>query len=219
MRFTENAKVLAADGDKVGEVERVVIDPKTHQVTHIVVRKGLLFKEDKAVPVDLVASATEDTVALRPDAGDLETLPPFEEEHYVIVDERELARYGVDGPSYPSPVIWYPPFGAAPPYVVKSGIGQADPVVATTQRNVPEGTVALEEGADVISADDEHVGDVEQVLTDPLADRVTHFVITEGLLLKERKLIPSQWVSTMTEDKVKLAVGSEFLERLPEYNV
>jgi hypothetical protein len=186
-----------------------------------VVRKGFLFTEDKVVPVDLVGSATEGTVTLRPDAGDLEILPDFEEEHLVVVDERELARYGPEGRSYPAPVYSYPPFSAAPPVAIKSGdgSGHTEPVVTTTERNVPEGTVALEEGAEVFSADDEHVGDVEQVLTDPQADRVTHFVITEGLLLKERKLIPSQWVSTMAEDRVKLAVGSDLLKSLPEYDV
>jgi uncharacterized protein YrrD len=221
MRFTENAAVLAANGDKVGEVERVVVYPRTRQVTHLVVRKGFLFKEDKVVPVDLVASAIEDAVTLRPDAGDLEVLPDFEEEHLVIVDERELARYGREGRSFPAPVYSYPPFGAAPPVAIKSGdgSGHAEPVVTITERNVPDETVALEEGAKVISADDEHVGDVEQVLTGPQADRVTHFVIADGLLLKERKLIPSQWVSTMAEDRVELAVGSDLLKSLPEYDV
>jgi uncharacterized protein YrrD len=221
MRFTENAAVLAANGDKVGEIERVVIDPKTCQVTHIVVRKGFLFKEDKVVPVDLVASAVEDTVALRPDAGDLQTLPDFEEERLVIVDERELARHGVEGRSYPSPGYWYPPFGAAPMRALKAGgsSGQTKPVRTITERNLPERTIALEEGAEVVTADGEHVGDIEQVLTDPGADRVTHFIIKEGLLLKERKLIPTQWVSRLTEDRVKLAVGSDLLGRLPEYHV
>jgi hypothetical protein len=99
------------------------------------------------------------------------------------------------------------------------GSGQTKPVRTITERNLPERTVALEEGAKVVSADDEHVGDIEQVLTDPQSDRVTHFIIKEGLLLKERKLIPTHWVSRLTEDRVKLAVGSDLLERLPQYPV
>ena len=70
--FKERASVVTADEQQVCRVDRVVIGPKTKEVTHIVVRKGLIFTEDKVVPINLVASATEDRVTLREDAGDLQ---------------------------------------------------------------------------------------------------------------------------------------------------
>jgi uncharacterized protein YrrD len=216
MRFRQNADVVTAQGEKVGEVDRVVLDPHTNAVTHVVVRQGLLFTEDKAVPVDLVASATEERVTLRPDAGDLEALPEFQEKHYVLVDERELSRTETAS-TQPTPVYWYPPlyshtYGVPGPYAVARL-----PLSVQIERNVPEGTVALKEGAEVISADGEHVGDVKEVMTDPEADEVTHFVISQGLLFKDQKLIPYHWVSRLGEKSVHLAVGSEFIERLPAY--
>jgi uncharacterized protein YrrD len=214
MRFSKDANVFTADGEKVGEVERVVINPRINEVTHIVVRQGFLFTEDKVVPVDLIASATDERVALREDAGDLDAVPNFEEEHYIPLDEMEKRR--TETPAYfPSPVYWYPPYYTHPygppgPLLMR-------PVVKETEQNIPEGTVALEEGARVLTADGEHVGDVEQVLTEPQADRVTHFVIAEGLLFKDRKLVPYHWVTWIGEQEVHLAVGSSFLESLPEY--
>jgi uncharacterized protein YrrD len=213
MKFKVDANVLTATGEKIGEVERVVIDPKTKEITHVVVRKGFLFTEDKVVPVDLIAAAMEEDVRLRPDAGDLEALPDYVEEHYILVDERDLGR-----PDVPAPTYWYPPFGAAmvaEPAATRSAEREA--LIQQKEYNIPKGTVAMEEGAKVMAADHEHVGDVEEVLTDPQADRVTHFVITEGLLFKDRKLIPFHWVNQIMPDKVQLAVGSSFLERLPEY--
>ena len=222
MQFRKDANVLTATGDKVGEIERVVMDPRTQEVTHLVVRKGFFFTEDKVVPVNLVASAQGNTVRLREDAGDLETLPDFIEEHFIVVDERELARTGTPATYYPplGPVYWYPPFGNVTiPAPVGETVPTEPPYIVDTERNIPEKTVALKEGAEVISVDDEHVGDVELVLTEPEADRVTHFVISHGLLLKERKLIPYQWVSRIDEERVYLVVGSHLLENLPEYQM
>ena len=76
--------------------------------------------------------------------------------------------------------------------------------------------VALAEGAKVLSEDGEHVGNIETLITDP-NERVTHLVISSGLLMKERKIIPSHWLGSVTEDEVHLSVESRLLERLPEY--
>jgi uncharacterized protein YrrD len=220
VRFKVNANVITTSGDKVGEVERVVLDPKTKEITHVVVRKGFLFTEDKVVPINLVASATEGEVRLREDAGDLEALPKYEKEHYILADERELAhpQTSPQAAHVPAPAYWYPPFGPSTVGEPTEPItAEPEGLIQTKEYNVPEGTVALKEGAEVFSADREHVGDVEQVLTDPQADRVTHFVIAEGLLLKERKLVPYRWVNEITGEGIELAVGSSFLEKLPEY--
>ena len=79
--------------------------------------------------------------------------------------------------------------------------------------------MALEEGAKVISRDGEHVGNVEQVITESQDNRVTHFVISEGFLLKERKLVPAVWVTDVAEDEIHLSVESSLFEHLPEYEV
>lgn len=82
--------------------------------------------------------------------------------------------------------------------------------------NIPDETVAVAAGAKVISADDKCVGNVEQVLTEAQADRATYFVISEGLLLKTRRLVPATWVSTIMDDEVHLTVSAHAVERLPE---
>lgn len=215
MQFKQGTEVFTAKGEEVGHIDRVVMDPQTKEVSHIVVRKGFFFTEDKVVPIDLIAAATEDRVVLREDAGDLQALPPFEETHYIPANEAELRASYPAG--YAPPLYWYPPYGAAMwnPYTYP---GYAElPYRTETERNIPEGTVALKEGAKVISADGEQVGKVEQVLTDAMADRATHLLISNGLLLKEKKLIPTLWISEVGEDEVHLTVGLRFLDQLREY--
>lgn len=216
MQFKEGAKVVTADGERIGSIDRVVLEPDTKEVTHLVVNKGFLFSEDKVVPMSLVGPATEERVTLREDAGDLEELPDFEETHYVPV-ETGLKR-PPEPRSWARPMYLYPPVGTwwssggyaaytQPQYVVR------------TERQIPKGTIALEEGAKVMGSDGEEIGDIERIFTEPQENRATHLLISEGLFLKEKKLIPTRWLSTVLEDEVFLSVGSEFVERLPEYHL
>ena len=64
MEFQANAKVVNPRGDTVGHVDRVVLDPRTKQITHIVVRKGTLFTTDRVLPVAMVADADAERVVL-----------------------------------------------------------------------------------------------------------------------------------------------------------
>ena len=68
--------------------------------------------------------------------------------------------------------------------------------IRRTEKNIPEGMVALAEGAKVLTEDGEQVGNIETLITDPKDERVTHLVISSGLLMKERKIIPSHWLSS-----------------------
>jgi len=86
-----------------------------------------------------------------------------------------------------------------------------------TERHIPINTVALKEGAPVKSRDDHDLGKVEQVITAPGSQQATHLVVTEGMLNKTRKVIPLDWVGSIKEDEVLLAVSAEVVERLPEY--
>lgn len=205
MELRKEAYVFSADGQNVGHLDRVVIDPRLNEVTHIVVRQGVLFHTDKVVPISLVASGLEDRVTLREAARDLQSLPNFEETHYIPVNAEEATRLPL---GQAPPLYWYPPVGI--PY----------PAYHTEKtENIPPGTIALREGANVITTDGHSAGTIEQVLTDPLADRVTHFLISQGLLFPEKKLIPLTWVSEVKEQEVRLAVSKRTLEALEHYYV
>lgn len=213
MQFKEGATVYTPDGEKIGNIDRIVIDPDTKEITHLVVEKGFIFTEDKVVPMSVIDTVSSDRVILREKSGDLERFPDFKESHYLSTDggipptvERENRIY---------PIYYYPPLGS----MWKGGPGLfATPMfVKKTEKNIPEGTVAIDEGTDAVSSDGEDIGEIERVFTDPESDRATHLLISEGLLFKEKKVIPTNWIKLMSEDKVHLSVNSDLLERLPEY--
>jgi len=212
MQFKDGVKVYTADGQAVGNIDRVVIDPRTDEVSHVVVRQGVLFTEDKVVPTNLIDTATADEVRLHAEVANLDALPRFEESYYVPSSETPEAN---DRADYARPLYWYPPMGAAwPGYDGNYGYPTA-PYVVYTEKNIPEGTVGLKEGATVTSADGENIGRVERVFTNDEMNRATHLLVAEGWLFKEKKLIPVNWIRSVTEDDISLSVAARVLERLP----
>lgn len=235
MQFQAKANVYAANGEKAGVLTRVVIDPRSREVTHLVIEKGLLFKSDKVVPITMVAEANPERVTLTSDAGEAHTLPDFAEEQYVQVGDKWVAPPVVGGAASPMAagaatapmLLWYPTVVAGNPVTPGThvagefGAGPAVPAgnvqEVEVERNIPEDTVPLKEGAKVVASDGQHVGNVERVFADPQSAEVTHLLISQGVFLKSRKAIPMAWVLDVGETEVRLAVGSELLQGLRSY--
>lgn len=210
MEFKEGTTVYTNDGETVGKVERFVLDPGSRKIIGLVLRKGFLFTEDKVIPISSIATATEDRVNLKPTEGGWDDFPLFEETHYLSPEETELKGYTQP---YHDPLYYYPPAGSMMWYGgVMAPVGPTAPAVK--ERNIPEESVPLTEGANVVSRDGDHVGDVKRVMTDGQSRKVTHFAISQGIIFKEEKIIPINWVDSISEDEVHLAVGTKQLERL-----
>lgn len=229
LELREGVDVFTSGDEQVGKVSGFVLDPETNEVTHLIVQKGWLLPEDKVVPFEMIRSATEEKVVLNEDVENFNELPPFEQAHYIrtrgadrtageVLEARDSA-VGADvslpatsrtevAPAY----YWYPPHG-----YIGYPVGYYGWPPMMTQRNIPEDTVALNEGTDVISSDGKHVGDIERLFVEPDSNKATHFVISQGLLFKDRKLVPAHWVKSVGEDKVQLVVAAELLEQLPAY--
>lgn len=212
MVLKEGTSVFTASGEEVGKINRFVLEPATNEVTHLVIQKGWLLPEDKVVPIEWVSSATDEKVVLNKDSSDFEQLPPFEETHFIRIDEDTTDTDGYPTYRTTPAYYWYPPHG-----YLGFPVGYYGWPPTETQRNIPEDTVPIKEGADVISSDGEHVGDIERIHVDPTSNVTTHFLVSEGLLFKERKLVPAHWVNSVEENKVHLYVSSQMLDRLPEY--
>ena len=208
MLFKQGIDVFSSDDEKVGTLDRVVMDPKTKEVTHIIVREGFLFAKDKVVPMDMLGSVTDERIALQGSKEHLDELPDYEETHYVPRDA------AVDDDM--NTLYWNPPADDMGGYGRYVFYPQSQ-YLRQTEKNIPDGMVALAEGAKVLTEDGEQVGNIKTLITDPKDERVTHLVLSSGLLMKERKIIPAHWLSSVAEDEVHLSIDSRLLERLPEY--
>jgi sporulation protein YlmC with PRC-barrel domain len=207
-QFKKDATVLAANGQQVGSLSRVVINPDTRALTDILVRVSSLFnKEEKVVPIEFVAETTEDQIVLHYAAGILDSFPPFEERH--LVDASDYADQ--QSPSeHALPTI----FGHADLSLSMIKPQQGKKLVPQMTQNIPDGTVAMKKGSKVITAEGKYVGNVECVLADPEADQITHLLISSKQHANETKLIPIHWVMLVDGEKVELRVKNNMVEEL-----
>jgi sporulation protein YlmC with PRC-barrel domain len=76
-------QVHASDGS-IGQIQGLVIDPKDHHVTHVLLQEGHLWgKKQVAIPIGAVEEVSSDGVRLSLSRDEVRELPPVE------VDRRE----------------------------------------------------------------------------------------------------------------------------------
>ncbi len=85
------SKVRCTDRE-VGEVTRVIVDPLSLQISHIVVGGNGAGGPERQVPASTIQRVTDGLVELRAPSSELESFPAFKREDYVTTDEVEIAH-------------------------------------------------------------------------------------------------------------------------------
>jgi len=81
------SKVRATDRE-IGEVSKVIVDPLSHEISHIVV--SMNGSGERQVAIGQVQSVTESLVELRTSSSDVVALPPFRRDDYVTTHDVEI---------------------------------------------------------------------------------------------------------------------------------
>ena len=84
------SKVACTDRE-VGEVTRVIVDPLSHEISHIVVGNGAMSPEWQ-VPMARVQEVTDALVLLRLSSSEMAQLPRLMREDFVTIHEVEIAH-------------------------------------------------------------------------------------------------------------------------------
>jgi hypothetical protein len=208
LEITEHTKVFTAHDEYVGKVDHIVIDPITMMVSHIVVHKGILLPEDKVIPVEGIATATEERINLAR-GNHPDEFPSFIEQHYVRLDETDQDG-DEQGATVPAPFLWYGPYGMTSTMYNSS-------MRVVTERNIPERAVALEPGAFVCALGRVEVGVLEEVITTD-AGLATHIVVTMSDPSLDRKAIPMHWVDDISENEIHLGATAWMIEAIEQYD-
>jgi uncharacterized protein YrrD len=198
MEIKLGVRVYSSDNRPAGDASRVVIDPRSNEMTHFVIQKGFLFSNDRLVPVSSIYMSDDKRIIVEQASPDLMTLPQFADEQRVLAESSAPGGAVMNGVYSGAPVA----VGGGPRYIIE------------TTLNIPEGTVALKKDAKVIAGDGHSVGHVERVITAAGEYRVTHLVIAKGLLMRAHKLIPVEFVANLTEEEVDLTVNSPYLDSI-----
>jgi sporulation protein YlmC with PRC-barrel domain len=200
LELHEGTRIESADGEHLGDIDRLVIDPSGRRVSHVVVRNGVFFPDDRVIPVDVIEQSDASVTRLRTSVS-ADELPVFEEAHYVPLDEatvRELGHTGGRALAWAYPLTPSPGF---PTYPVYPGTARIE-----VERNVPADSAVIEPGSHVLTVDGEDVGKIREVTTDERGT-LTHVTVDPGWFRSET-VIPAHWIRQVDEDAVQIGVGA-----------
>ena len=193
-----NTRVECSDG-ACGHSTYLIVNPLTEKLTHVVVNTGGLFPEEHLVPLSDVESATAEWIRLRCTKAQVVKMPLFREIEYMRI---EIPR------AYPTAVMGWP--------YVEAMDEEMRPVV---HRNVPPSELAVRRGMRV-EAQDGPIGRVDEFLVDPESGRISHLVLREGHLWRQKDVsIPVAEIGEMDEDVVHLKLSKREIEALPEIRI
>jgi sporulation protein YlmC with PRC-barrel domain len=203
--FTIGAQARCKDG-VCGDVIRVVVDPITRTVTHLVVEPKHRIALGRLVPLTLVDTAT-DEIRLRCTLAQFKKLDWAEETQFLS---------GIGGyPGYnPGQVLTWPYYGLGG----GGGLGMGNipqPVIIT---KVPLGEVAVRRGEQV-HATDGVIGRVQGLVVTPEDHHVTHVLLQEGHLWGRKEVAIPISAVTGVDNGIRLSLTKQEVQDLPTVDV
>jgi sporulation protein YlmC with PRC-barrel domain len=187
--FAMGTTASCADGPG-GKVSRLIIDPATEAVTHLVIQPKHRLGVGRLVPLDLV-DTTAGGIRLRCTVEEFGELEPAQETE--LIDDG-TAGLGIGGLNAP--------------------MGLISPVQTMVQDVVPLGEADVDRGDPVYALDGE-IGRVQGLMVDPDDHRVTHVLLEEGHLWGRKKVsIPASSV-TGVANGIRLSLTKKQVEDLP----
>ncbi len=190
-----NAAVLCTDG-RCGSSTRFILDPETRRVVDVVVRGPAPSRTEHVVPVAHVVASTADTIELDCPRADFARMQPFTTTRYVPSEAPELDA-------------------DTAPLLYDAVLAMRPARVPVTVERVPEGDLVVKNGMRV-AATDGSVGQVGELLADPLTGTITHFTLREGHLLDRRELtLPVSAVKQADDDTLYLTLDKAAIAQLP----
>jgi len=187
--FAMGATASCADGPG-GKVSRVIIDPATETVTHLVVEPKHRMSLARLVPLDLVDTTAGD-IRLRCTVEEFGQLEPAQ--------ETELIEDAT---------------GSLGPGALNTAMGVTSPVPIMVEDVVPLGEAGVNRGEPVHALDGE-IGRVQGFLVDPDDHRVTHVLLEEGHLWGRKKVSIPVSAVTGVENGIQLSLTRKQVEDLP----
>jgi len=194
--FTIGAEVMASDGEPLGSVAYVVVQPPRLHVTNLVVSTGSLLGRDIVVPVDAVEQAGEQRVHLSLTKEQFAAQPDYVDVEY----QRPTQDWQMSGLGYPGSTVLWP-------------TGTYFPQPESVTVNAPAGTVGLHEGMDVQSVDGHRVGSIDGLETNPATGDISAIVVKHGFLFTHDTLIPMEEIQGTGNDIVTLRTSHDELQK------
>ena len=187
-QFTIGAGASCTDGH-CGQVRRLIIDPASETVTHLVIQPGHRQEAGRLVPVRLVETA-DGEIRLRCTRAEFDNLDHAAERDMVAGPESSeiIGRGGVSGAALRQTTV-------------------LEDVIPVGEQEVGPG--------EPVHAVDGEIGRVQGFLVSPADDRVTHVLLLEGHLWGRKKVAIPISAVTGVDAGIRLNLTKEQVGELP----
>jgi uncharacterized protein YrrD len=187
------ADIISSDGEKLGVVDSLVVEPGDGAIRSIIVRKGLFFPTDRILPVSSVASVDEDGVHVNMTKDDVDQLTEYMDAEYIWPPAGYYGGYGYMWPA--------------------TSVYAADLMVDDEVRERNPDAIILSEGTLVVDAANDDLGRITELATDDRG-RVVGFRVEQGFFRHHEHYIPANLIDTADDTIVRLSVNKDRLEQI-----
>jgi sporulation protein YlmC with PRC-barrel domain len=208
--FTVGVRAECSDG-YCGQLSRMMTDPATRKITHLVIKPQHRRGSDRLVPIELVDMTAND-ISLRCTLAEFDELPPAEEVDLAEGDEYGGGYGGAESVQGYGDVGGMGVGGSASGTAIGGSLGHH--VRTVTHHVVPMGEAELRPGEHVHAVDGE-IGQVLGFIVDPADQRVTHVVLKEGHLWGRREVAIPISAVTAIDEGIRLNMTKKQVEDLP----
>jgi len=205
--FAIGTKASCSDGP-CGELNRVIIDPETLTVSHLVIEAKHRRGHGRLVPLHL-ASIAGDEIRLSCTTAEFDNLDSAEELDLV---EGPTSDYG-GGYGSADSVQGYSGLGVGSVSRTETGIGPGHRERTVVEDVVPLGETEVGRGESVHAVDGE-IGRVEGFVVGP-GGQVTHVLLQEGHVWGRREVAIPISAVTGVEDGIRLNITKQEVAALP----
>lgn len=220
MKFTMRSEVRCTDG-ACGTLRRVVVDPVTRALTHLVVEPAHRERDSHLVPIELVSAAGPE-IELSCSLAEFDKLEQAQEVRFMPGARGRWGYQQDEMLSWPYTVLGPLGGGAVVGGAGGRGIGSTGwnlnpnkDVRAASYERVPAGEVQVRRGEHVHAVDGP-IGRVQGLVVDPADHCVTHVLPDEGHLWGLKQVAIPIGSVTGVDDGVRLDLTTDQVRDLPE---
>lgn len=232
MRVQLGAAVVCSDGQQVGTVDRLVIDPVTQKLLQLIVRQGRWTTQDRLIDRHFIDGVgVNGVVRLTIPTDNVNDLPQFYEAQFVTPRASwNTILYPKAGGANHAGLGIAGSFAATAPLVKASGPGggysgglPGDIIGAggygdlnfEVRSNLPSGALLIDRGTNVVDSSEQKLGEVDDFVYDE-AGTITGFRVRGGLFGRRRASVPVSAVATATPDRVRLSIPAAEVDRVAQ---
>ncbi len=193
--------VVFHDGSKAGTVSKIIVDPNRDTMTDVVVKKGVLFADERIVPIGCIDFEENGELHLDIDKDDYKELGRFDDGMYRAPDPDYTGPPGFDASTHGMHNYQFEAVLASGGSL-NSGKILGFPGGEGSRNTDPMTRPALGQGDPVLDVDGEQIGEIDTLELDPTTGEPVRLVVQQGMIFHTTSEIPVASIAQLSNKGV-----------------